>query len=185
MMTRYFKYKPYLLLPIMLMTLLVTACSSIDCELNSKVMCKVQLQDLDGNNVQFTTPASVVLVHAGGDTTIYINAQAQLSEFDIPLSYQGNDDVIRLEVSKSDTLKIISDGVAKDTIVTTSLYDDITINKTNEPWFESVDCAAHYNHTINTAEALSHNFIDHVVINEPYVSNNAIKKNLYIRIRHY
>ena len=185
MMTRFFKYKPFVLLPAVLMMLFVTACSSIDCELNSKVMCQVQLQDLDGNNVQFTMPASVILVHAGGDTTIYINAKAQLSDFDIPLSYQGSNDVIRLEISKSDTLKIMNDGVAKDTIVTTSVYDEISINKTNEPWFESVDCAAHYNHTINTAEATSHNFIDHVVINEPYVSNNASKKNLYIRIRHF
>lgn len=178
-------FKSYSILLALLAVLFINACSSIDCDLNSKVACKVQIQDMDGNNVYLTYPTNVVLVHSNGDTTIYINAKAQLSEFDFPLSYQGSDDVIRLEVTQSDTLKIKEDGEEKDTVITKIFSDNIAINKSNEPWFESVDCAPHYNHTINTAEAISHNFIDHVVINDPYVSNNASKKNLYIRIRHF
>ena len=161
----------------------MAACSSIDCSLNSKVLCNVQLQDSDGDSVVLAYPLTVALVYANGDTTQYINQRSNVSSFDIPLSYLGEEDMMLIELSITDTITITTDTGTIDTIATYRLADKIRIRKSNEPWFESVDCNAHYNHTIFSADAETHNFIDHIVINDAYVTNDPNKKNLFIRIR--
>jgi hypothetical protein len=161
----------------------MAACSSIDCSLNSKVLCNVQLQDSNGDSVVLAYPLTVALVYPNGDTVHYVNQKSDVSSFDIPLSYLGEEDMMLLELSITDTITVTTDTGTVKTAYTYSLSDKIRISKSNEPWFESVDCNAHYNHTIFSADADTHNFIDHIVINDAFVTNDPKKKNLFIRIR--
>jgi hypothetical protein len=146
---------------------LVTACSSIDCKLNGTVLCHYAIQTADGEDAAFVYPLSVTLNRKiVSDDTVYINKLTNASTFDIPMSYNGDVDEITL------TLQIDS---------AMSVSDVIKITKTNEPYLESVDCAARYNHTI---EQVTHtkNFIKDIIINNPKVTNDATYTNILIRI---
>ena len=165
----------------MLLGMLVSACSSIDCSLSSVVLCHMQFHNTDGDSVALAYPLDVYLLQHDGDTTHYINKQSTATNINIPLSIAGVEDSIMLSVSRPDTIRFIRDGEVVDSIITVSVSDVFVISKTNEPWFESVDCTPHYNHTIESVKVISSHFIDSIVINEPYV-NNGTKKNLYIRL---
>lgn len=149
-------------------TMLTTGCSSIDCNINGRVMCHYALQDGDGNNVQLQYPLSVTFhrEHADSDT-VYINQQSNVASLDIPMSYNADTDEIAL------TLTIDQD---------TEITDVVRITKTNIPQFESVDCAPRYHHEIEAVSS-THNFIDTVIVNNPKVSNNASVTNIYLRLR--
>lgn len=155
------------ILSLFLSAIMATACSSIDCKLNGTVYCHTVIQTPDGNDATLSYPMSVTLNRKTvmGDTVI-INQQNNISTIDLPLSYDGDVDDITL------TLHLDS---------TESVSDIIHIRKTNEPYFESVDCAARYNHTI---EEITHsdNFIDDIIISNPKVNNDATHTNILIRI---
>lgn len=158
----------HVLLVILLATVLTTACSSIDCNINGRVMCHYTLQDGDGNSVQFQYPLSVTFNREYADSdTVYINQQSNVASLDIPMSYNADTDEIAL------TLTIDQD---------TKITDIIRIKKTNIPQFESVDCAPRYHHNIEAVSS-THNFIDTVIVNNPKVSNNASVTNIYLRLR--
>ena len=61
------------------------------------------------------------------------------------------------------------------------ISDQIHISKTNEPYLESVDCAARYNHTI-TGVTHTSNFIQDIIINNPKVTNDGNVTNIIIRV---
>ena len=175
----------------------MAACSSIDCSLNSRVLCNVRLQNSNGDSVAFAYPLTVVLIRTNGDTIHYINQKSDVSSFDIPLSNVGEEDLLEIALTITDTveltsydtyvdsttMELVTDTITKDTIRTYDISDKIRIRKSNEPWFESVDCNVHYNHNIFSADAESHNIIDHIVINDAFVTNDASKKNLFLRLR--
>ncbi len=148
--------------------MLTTGCSSIDCNINGRVMCHYALQDGDGNSVQLQYPLSVTFHREYADSdTIYINQQSNVASLDLPMSYNADTDEIAL------TLTIDQD---------TEITDVVRIKKTNIPQFESVDCAPRYHHEIEAISS-THNFIDTVIVNNPKVSNNASVTNIYLRLR--
>lgn len=177
--------------------IVIAGCSSIDCSLENRVLCHMRFVDMDGDSVVLKYPLTVVLVRAAGDTVHYYNRQENASSIDVPLSYVGEEDMLEMELEIPDTVEVesyvtytdsdtgveMTDTVVKDTVIYYPLVDEIRIRKTNEPWFESVDCGAHYNHTIEAAEADTHNFIDHIIVNDAYVDNDTEKKNLFIQLK--
>ncbi len=155
--------------------ILTTACSSIDCKLNGSVYCTYILKDSDLQDVQFAYPLTITLSDSKTGDSIILNSASNVSTFDIPMSYNAPMDVIKLTLTVTDTI------TEEDTVyyVQTPYTDVIRITKTNEPYFESIDCAARYNHTIENIQS-SHNFIDSVVIVNEKVTNDASTENIYI-----
>lgn len=150
-----------------LFTALFAACSSIDCKLNGTVLCHYAIQTTDGDDATLLYPLSVTLNRkiVAGDT-VYINQKSDITSFDLPMSYNGDVDEI--------TLTMHLDSI-------TTISDVVKITKTNEPYLESVDCAARYNHTIKQVTH-TNNFINEIIINNPKVNNDASNTNILIRI---
>jgi len=155
--------------------LLVTSCSSIDCQLNGSVYCRYQLKDQHLNDVAFTYPLTVTLCDTDSGDIVIINGESNVSAIDIPMSHGNTIDVLKFTLMVTDTIS------EEDTTyyVTTPYTDIIRITKTNEPYFESIDCAPRYNHTIEEVQS-SHNFIDSLAVNNKKVTNDASKENIYI-----
>lgn len=159
--------KPFHAILLVLATLAVTACSSIDCNIEGRVLCHYDILDINDSSATLTYPLSVTFNRTAADSdTVYINKQSNVSAIDLPMSYGADTDVITLTVHLTDS---------------TSVADEIRVTKTNQPQFESVDCAPRYHHTI-TAISSTHNFIDSVIINNPNVSNDASVTNIHIRV---
>ncbi len=153
----------------------MTSCSSIDCQLNGSVYCRYQLKDQHLNDVAFAYPLTVTLCDTDSGDIVIINNESSASAIDIPMSHGNATDVLKFTITVTDTIE------GEDTVyyVTTPHTDIIRITKTNEPYFESIDCAPRYNHTIEEVQS-SHNFIDSLVINNKKVTNDASKENIYI-----
>ena len=166
----------------MLAVILMTACSSIDCQLNGSVYCTYQLKNQYGEDMQFTAPLTVTLCETEKGDSVIIYSENNVSSFDVPMSYDAYTDMIMLTLTLTDTIHSTTEE-GKDTTYyeTRPLNDVIRISKTNEPYFESIDCAARYNHTIENVQS-SNNFIDSLVINDVKVTNDASKENIYIYI---
>lgn len=175
----------------------IAGCSSIDCNLENRVQCHMRFVDMDGDSVALNYPLTVVLVREAGDTIHYYNKKTNVSTIDVPLSYVGEVDLLQMVLDITDTIEVetyntytdpdtqkeVTDTLRNDSVVTVSLTDNVRIRKTNEPWFESVDCSPHYNHTIEAVDVDTHNFIDHIIVNDAYVNNDSKKKNLYIQVK--
>lgn len=147
---------------------MVTACSSIDCDIEGRVMCHYKIEDSEGNGGTLNYPLSISFHRktANGDT-VFINRMTNVADFDLPMSYGADTDELSMTLHLTDS---------------TEIYDVIWITKTNVPQFESVDCAPRYKHTIQGVRS-THNFIDTVIINNPKVSNDASASNIHIRLR--
>lgn len=159
--------KPSHIILLALLTAVTVACSSIDCNIEGRVMCHYNIQDTQGNDIKLNYPMSVSLLRTAVDSdTVYINSMSDVSTFDIPMSYGADKDEIAITLHLTDS---------------TTITDIIWARKTNIPQFESVDCAPRYHHELLEAGS-THNFIDTVIINNPKVSNDASVSNIQIHL---
>lgn len=159
--------RPSHIILLTLLTAVIAGCSSIDCNIEGRVLCHYTLHDGDGNDVTLNYPVSVSLLRtAVGSDTVYINSMSNASSFDIPMSYGADKDEIAITLHLTDS---------------TTITDIIWARKTNIPQFESVDCAPRYHHELLEVGS-THNFIDTVIINTPKVSNDASVSNIQIHL---
>lgn len=143
------------------------ACSSVDCALQKKVECKVRFIDAEGNDVAFDGYLTVCIAEPTSETVkdTLLNKLENANTFSFPLSYTEDVDNINFCFSdKSEDFTII---------------DAISIEKTNEPVFESVDCNPRFNHTIKSVKC-TRNVIDSIVVNNKTVDNDASKVHLHV-----
>lgn len=151
-----------------IIALSVAGCSSIDCDIEGRVMCHYAIQDAEGGRISPAYPMSVTFHRVAADSdTVYINKMTNVVSFDLPMSYDAETDEIAMTLHLTET---------------DSITDIVRITKSNIPQFESVDCAPRYHHNIQEVSS-THNFIDTVIINNPKVSNDASVTNLHIRLR--
>ena len=157
----------------------VAACTSIDCPVNNSVRAYYALTKADGTADTLNNDTMWVWTQRadGTDTVISTHIEGSLelnyffgssaSTFDLPISYTQPEDVLYVLVR--DTAGI-------------NYLDTIRIKKDNIPHFESVDCQASYFHTI-TAVSSTHQVIDSIVINNPYVNydQNTTHFKLYLK----
>ena len=156
----------YYIMVMMAVGMSATGCSSIECNLQGRVVCHYEFQDRNGNTMQSQLPVSVTLHRPEAETdSVFINRQANAATLDIPMSYSLTTDTMTLTLHLTES---------------TSVSDMMFVTKENRPVFEEVDCAPRYNHTI-TAVSSTHNFIDSLIINNKQVNNNATK-NIIIRL---
>lgn len=146
-------------LPLAMMLVVLTACTSIDCPLNNLV--KVNLIMKNGNETLADT-LTITAIRTSSDTIF--NSGVNISSLAVPVSYTQEEDL--LQITLNDTLG----NTYKDTL---------TIRKTNQIHFESVDCPPNYFHTLTGITTTRH-AIDSVVIKNPNIDYDSSKENIYI-----
>lgn len=161
-------------LPYILLLMLLAACSSIDCPVNSIVETIYKVYDSDGNELVLsdtltvttvTKDGQIITVLNGSDATV-LNKLTEKSTFNLPISYSHPEDVFVFHF----------DNNAKDSLHVT---DTVWMKKEDYPHFESVDCNSIFFHTI-TDIRYTKNYIDSIVIKNPSVTYDYETVHLYL-----
>ena len=145
-----------------LTAVVVCACSSIDCPLNNAVYSKYVLKGDVGLMEKMLTVTTQKT--DGTDSLVLLNLLANFTEFELPMSYANETDVLIFEITDSNAV---------------TLTDTVRVAKTNEPHFESVDCSPSYYHTIKDV-TWTMNAIDSIIIAKSKVTYDTTGGNLHI-----
>ena len=149
----------------LLLGVLMVACSSVDCPVDSSVTTLYQFRNSDGTEYKLSDTLTVTSQGAGGkDTTLY-NKAVNVTSLALPISYEQPEDVLAFHFDNSN----------KDLHV----VDTVWLKKDDYPHFESVDCSATYFHTI-TGLRYTCNYIDSIVINNPSVTYDSQTVHFYL-----
>ena len=144
-----------LFLPLFFLLFLVS-CSSVDCPLNNTVYANYKLM---GKVTTLPDTLTIWTSRNDGNDTILINQQVNTDSFTLPVSYARDRDILYFRTNHT--------------------MDTVTIDKTNIPHFESVDCSAAYFHKI-TAVSTTHHVIDSIVVNYADVNYDNKQEHFYI-----
>jgi len=155
------KYKN-LIYPVLL--LLLMACSSIDCPMDTKVEVKYKFM---GKVTTMTDTLTVSTLIKDGNDSVLLNRVCNVDSFNLPVSYFRPQDSLIFQFT--DTNQV-------------TLYDTLIIDKVNNPHFEAVDCAPSYFHTITSVRCTA-NRIDHVDIGNPTVDYDDSKAHIHIVLK--
>ena len=150
------------IIPMLIVALLITACTTLDCPMNNTVSVRFALR---GPVDTLADTLTIMAVRPDKDDSTLFNRGVETTHFLLPMSYSQDEDERRFEMI--------------DTITKTVTTDIVKIQKTNQPHFESVDCNPAFFHTI-TGVTHTKNAIDSVVINNPNVDTDETKEHLYI-----
>lgn len=142
------------------------ACSSIDCSIDNVVASQYQFRRSSGLDTLKTDTVTITAARTIGDTILY-NKGTGITAFSLPTSYDGDADILYFHLV--DTAH-------------NEWRDTISVQKSNQLHLESVECSPQYYHTLLSVSH-TNNIIDSIVINEPNVTNDATKQNLYIYLR--
>ncbi len=145
-----------------LLSVLVAACSSIDCPLKNKVYTTYRLMG-DVTLLQDELTISTTRLSEEVDS-ILLNPITGIDSFSLPISYQHPQDVFYFHLTGSNGFDVI---------------DTVTVEKLDHPHFESIDCKPCFFHTI-TGVSHTHNAIDSIVINNPNVTYEAARAHFFI-----
>ena len=151
----------------LLATLMVCACSSIDCPVQNTIYTVYQLRTADERADTLRDTLFVFSRRADGSDTLLFNAGIGLVSFALPIGYANPEDTLEFVMVNR------PDYIALDTVF---------VKKENIPHFESVDCSASFFHRI-TAVRSSHNAIDTLTINKDFVDYDAQTAHFYIRFK--
>lgn len=139
---------------------LLSACSSIDCPLNTTVMSTWLVE----SDTAYTPDTLTISTQrAELSDSVLLNKAVAPDSFSLPMSYAQAQDVLYFESYVSDT----------------TVIDTVTISKTNDPHFESIDCNPGFFHTITGITTTRH-AIDSLKINNKTVSYDASRANIHI-----
>ena len=139
----------------------LSGCSSIDCPLNNVVYTRYELR---GDVTTLVDTLSVIALRDKGGDTLLLNREIQASAFEIPMSYtQPTDNIV---ISLKDSNSVVRN-------------DTVSIDKTNVPHFESVECSPAYFHKITGVRWTRHT-IDSISISKPNVNYDTKGGNLHI-----
>ena len=149
----------------LLLGVLLTACSSIDCPVESTVATLYQVRNSDGTELKLADTLTVATTRADGNDTLY-NKGIGISEFTLPISYKHPEDVLVFSFDNQNN---------NDLHVT----DTVWVKKDDYPHFESVDCNAAFFHKIIDVK-YTRNYIDSIVINNPSVTYDSQTVHFYL-----
>ena len=149
----------------LLLGVLLTACSSIDCPVESTVATLYQVRNSDGTELKLADTLTVATTRADGNDTLY-NKGIGISEFTLPISYKHPEDVLVFSFDNQNN---------NDLHVT----DTVWVKKDDYPHFESVDCNAAFFHKITDVK-YTRNYIDSIVINNPSVTYDSQTVHFYL-----
>ena len=152
-------------IPYLLLVVLMTACSSIDCPVDATVTTQYQIKNSDGTEPTLSDTMTVTSVRSDGKDTILYNKGIGISKFTLPVSYTHPEDVLVFQFDNSNNNLHIT--------------DTLWIKKYDYPHFESVDCNTTYFHTITDVKYTC-NYIDSIVINNSSVTYDSQTVHLYL-----
>ena len=152
-------------IPYLLLVVLMTACSSIDCPVDATVTTQYQIKNSDGTEYTLSDTMTVTSVRSDGKDTILYNKGIGISKFTLPVSYTHPEDVLVFQFDNSNNNLHIT--------------DTLWIKKYDYPHFESVDCNTTYFHTITDVKYTC-NYIDSIVINNSSVTYDSQTVHLYL-----
>ena len=145
------------LLTLALAALTLAGCTSIDCSIDNTVMMQVRIKGA-------ADTLNVSALRGGEADTLLYNRGVSTDSLQLPMSY----------MQQTDSYKFVFKDAAGQVTA-----DTLSVSKTNEPRFESVDCQVAYFHNITSVE-VTHNFIDSIVINNPKVDYDTERKHFRI-----
>ena len=131
------------LFSLLLVVMVVAACSGEDCPINNTVQGKMSFYSKYGDAVSFVGELTVSVVRPQGDSVV-LNRKMKAGEKLFPLSY----------VNETDTFILDYAGVA---------CDSIYISHTNTPTLVSIDCGMAMFHSI-TSVSSTHYEIDSLIL---------------------
>lgn len=152
----------------LLLAILVVAssCSSIDCPISTKVMVNYGFYDANEQKYTLTDTLSVWTQRKDGTDTLLINSDVDKTAMSLQISYQRPEDIMIFRIA--DTLNVT--------------LDTVWIKKEDIPHFESVDCAAHFFHTLTDVRS-THHGIDTIFINNPSVTYDTSVEHIRLRFK--
>jgi len=150
---------------ILTLTVIMVACTSIDCPVQNRVYTLYTLEKANGDDDTLKVDTLFITTErADGTDSLLLNGVTGISSFELPISYTQPEDVFC--VTLCDTLG--------------NIYEDtIWVKKDNFPHFESVDCQATYFHQL-TGVRYTENIIDSVVIDNSTVNYDASNEHFHI-----
>lgn len=148
--------------------MLIASCSSIDCPMNSHVCATYGFYSEGEQAVTLNGQLTVSANRMDGNDTTLVNKQSNARYVQLPMSYLNDVDKLNFKLE-------LEDG--------TVLTDVVSVEKTNDKHFESVECGANYFHTL-TSVTSTNNFIDSVRINNKNVNLDATQEHVQIFIKH-
>ena len=154
-------------LPYIWLLMLLAACSSIDCPVNSIVETVYNVYDSVGNELSLGDTLTVTSTRKDGIDSTVLNKLVGKSTFNLPISYSHPEDIFVFHFDNNE----------KDSLHVT---DTVWVKKDDYPHFESVDCNSIFFHTI-TGIRYTQNYIDSIVIKNPSVTydHNTVHFYLY------
>ena len=141
--------------------LILSACSSIDCPMNSIVQTAYKTMG-DVTTLPYTLTVSTPR-HDGNDTVV-LNQITAVDSFILPISYTHHADTFYFDTQTSEGAQYL---------------DTVAVTKEDYQHFQSVDCAASYYHTLTKVETTTH-AIDSIVIHSSHVTNNIPEAHVYL-----
>jgi len=146
--------------------LLLSACTSIDCPVENVVATSYKLLKADGTQDTLRGDTlTISTTRRDGNDTVLLNRSTNTTAFTIPISSGAAIDTLLIEMKDS----------------TSTTYTYIYVEKTDQPHFESVDCAMSHFHTISNV-TWEGGDIDSVTINKAFVDYDSSTPHLYIYI---
>lgn len=149
---------------------LITACSTIDCPVQNKVAVNYTVKSfVNGVEVADTLQDTLYVwtTRVDGKDTLIFNRGVNTESFSLPVSYAHPEDtLIFCVVDTNNVMKI----------------DTVWMKKNDIPHFESVDCSAHFFHTLTDIRS-SHRIIDTIFINNPSVTYNPSVDHVHIHFK--
>ena len=179
--------KGHSLLYICTLLLIVVGCTSIDCPLNNSVYSCYGLYKANGTaDTLHDTLTIFTLQHTPEQDPVLINLDTKVSALKVAMSYNSPQDVLYFLMQGARTYNdtVIVDNDTTVNVVTYSIQktDTVTVDKTDEMHFESVDCNPSFFHTISRVTH-THNVIDSIVINNPKVDYDTQREHFRIYFR--
>ncbi len=144
--------------------LALSACTSVDCPVNSLVR---MVYEIDGARKPLVEPLTVLTKKPNGKDTVLVKPTENTTTFSLPVSYAQPQDII-----------ILSVDMGLDKPVNDTLY----ISKSNEPHFESVDCSPCFFHTITEVSYTSH-LLEDISIAKTTVDYDTDHTHIYLYFR--
>ncbi|MDO4820150.1 MAG: DUF6452 family protein [Prevotella sp.] len=156
----------FIALLVVAVVVIIASCSNVDCPFMNSVYTTYQIKDLEGKTDTLKDTLTVSIRKYNGVDTILLNKAVQKTSFDLPISY----------IAPADTFFFHRYG---DEMRVT---DTVTVEKTNTPHFESVDCAPKYFHDITNVHFTQHG-IEHIEIMKRKVTYEP-QDHFYIVFKH-
>lgn len=144
-------------------SILLAACSSIDCPVNNTVTTRYCFYNTDGDSLVLMDTLTISTVRQDGTDSIILNRNVGKASFSLPVSYSHSEDILVFNVYNK----------------TMSIFDTVWVKKDDIPHFESVDCNASFFHRLTDVRHTKH-FIDSIVIKNPSVDYDKNTTHFYI-----